>query len=285
MSGFGNPTEIGVAQYLSMTIEEIGDGTDVLPHTQGHFPGTTTTLDSEGRLGTDLLTCIIDSIGGMTSGLASLPDWIVTTNLMIRRAPDALIGTRGTGPLTLDTQVLRRGRSSVVTRVETTDANGEVVATAWMSCAVLTPANGPPQFVRPVRPYEREAPSDPIFFRPTNEFFNLSAGSIPGMVSLAVEQRLQNPWGILHGGSSAVALDAAARSVVLGRPTAEATPEVIVTDLAVHYLSPGRVGPILAHATLAGRRGLDHLVRVEVRDEGAEDRLMVLAMVTVHRLD
>lgn len=86
MSGFGSPAEIGVAQYLLMMIEEIGDGTAALPHTVGHFPGTPNTLDADGRLGTDLLTCIIDSIGGMTSGLASLPDWIVTTNLMIRRA-------------------------------------------------------------------------------------------------------------------------------------------------------------------------------------------------------
>ena len=285
MSGFGQPTEIGVAQYLLMMIEEIGDGTAELPHTVGHFPGTPTTLDTDGRLGTDLLTCIIDSIGGMTSGLASLPNWIVTTNLMIRRAPDALTGPRGTGALTLDTHVLRRGRSSVVTRVDTTDSDGAAVATAWMSCAILTPENGPPPFTRPVTPFEREVPTDPIFAAPAHEFFNLTAGKTAGVVELSVDQRLRNPWGILHGGSSAVVLDAAARSLVLGRPLVEATPEAIMTDLAVHYLSPGRVGPIVATATSTGRRGPDHLVRVEVRDQGADDRLMVLAMTTVRRLD
>jgi len=285
MSGFGSPAEIGVAQYLLMMIEELGDGTAALPNTVGHFPGTANTLDANGRLGTDLLTCIIDSIGGMTSGLASLPDWIVTTNLMVRRAPDALTGARGTGELTLDTHVLRRGRSSVVTRVEVADSDGAAVATSWMSCAILTPANGPPPFTRPVQPFEREVPNDPIFAAPTHEFFNLSAGETPGEAHLSIEQRLRNPWGILHGGSSAVVLDAAARSLVLGRSTVEPTPEAIVTDLAVHYLSPGRVGPIVATATSTGRRGPDHLVRVEVRDRGADDRLMALAMTTVRRLD
>ncbi|MEI7622327.1 MAG: hypothetical protein WCJ88_02110 [Actinomycetes bacterium] len=285
MSGFGNPTEIGVAQYLLMMIEELGDGTAALPHTRGYFPGTPNTLDSDGRLGTDLLTCIIDSIGGMTSGLASLPEWIVTTNLMVRRAPDALVGTRGTGPLTLDTNVLRRGRSSVVTRVEVTDAADAVVATSWMSCSILTPANGPPPFTRPVRPFERAVPNEPIFSSAPHDFFNLTARDRPGIVELSVEQRLRNPWGILHGGSSAVVLDAAARSLVLGRPLIGATPEAIVTDLAVHYLSPGRVGPIVATASSVGRRGPDHLVRVEVRDQGADDRLMALAMTTVRSLD
>lgn len=285
MSGFGNPNEIGVAQYLLMMIEEIGDGTAVLPRTRGHFPGTPNTLDASGRLGTDLLTCIIDSIGGMTSGLASLPNWIVTTNLMVRRAPDALIGDSGTGPLVLDTQVLRRGRSSVVTRVDVNDLEGVAVASSWMSCAILTPENGPPPFNRPVKPFEREVPDNPIFAAPPHEFFNLSEGERPGIAHLDIEQRLRNPWGILHGGSSAVVLDAAARSLVIGRSTVDATPEAIVTDLAVHYLSPGRVGPIVAVATSAGHRGPDHLVRVEVRDQGADNRLMALAMTTVRRLD
>ena len=285
MSGFGNPTEIGVAQYLLMMIEEIGDGSAALPHTRGRFPGAPNTLDADGRLGTDLLTCIIDSIGGMTSGLASLPEWIVTTNLMVRRAPDALVGPRGTGALLLDTHVLRKGRSSVVTRVDVTAADGATVATSWMSCSILTPANGPPPFTRPVTPFERAVPDDPIFATAPHEFFNLTAGSRAGVVHLSIEQRLRNPWGILHGGSSAVVLDAAARSLVLGRPVVEATSEAIVTDLAVHYLSPGRVGPIVATASSAGHRGPDHLVRVEVRDHGADDRLMALAMTTVRRLD
>jgi acyl-coenzyme A thioesterase PaaI-like protein len=49
----------------------------------------------------------------------------------------------------------------------------------------------------------------------------------------------------------------------------------------MHFLSPGRVGPIVAVGELVGSRGGDHLVRVSVRDRGADDRLLTLAALTV----
>lgn len=285
MAGFSSPREIGVAQYLTLHIEEVGDGTAVLPRTRGEFPGSPNVLDADGRLGTGMLTAVVDGIGGMTSGLASLPDWIVTTNLTLRRATDALDGPHGTGPLVIDVQALRRGRSSVVTRCDVTDASGWSVATCWLTCAVLTPEGGPPEFVRPVPRLEREVPADPLFHGPPATFFGLEGGSRPGEVLLHAEPRLRNPWGIIHGGATAVALDAAARGLVVNSADPAALGPTIITDLVVHYLSPGRVGPLVATATPVGRDGRDHLVRVEVRDRGADDRAVALAMTTVRGPD
>jgi len=286
MAAFNEPREIGVAQYLTLHIEEVGDGTAPLPRTRGEFPGSAVVLDAEGRLATGLLTAVVDGIGGMTSGLASLPDWIVTTNLALRRADDALIGPRGTGSLVVDVQVLRRGRSSVVTRADVTSTAGDTVATCWLTCAVLTPEGGPPQFVRPVGRLERIVPDEPIFRAPPAEFFGLEAGARPGEVVLHPTPRLRNPWGILHGGATAVVLDAAARGLVTGIVDPAAVTDAIVTDLVVHYLSPGRVGPLVARASAVGGPSgdTDHLVRVEVRDRGADDRMVALAMTTVRRL-
>ena len=281
MAGFNMGEGIGVAMYLAMPILEIGDGTAPLPHTRGEFAVQDHLVDSDGRLGTGLLASIADSIGGMTSGLACLPDWIVTTNLTLRRAPDALAGPRGTGSLTLDTRILRRGRSSVVGRTDVTDQAGNPVATTWMTCAVLTPAGGPPPFTRPVRLDHREVPDDPVFRTSPEEFFALGAGERPGFAVLDVSDRLRNPWGILHGGSVAVVLDAAARSLVASVPAPVPTPGVIVTDLVIHYLSPGRVGPVHAVAEAIGTRGAEVTVRISVRDHGADDRLMALAIATV----
>jgi uncharacterized protein (TIGR00369 family) len=224
MSGFGNPEDMGVAVYLAMPIVEVGDGTEPLPHTRGTFTPTANLTDGDGRLGTGLLATLADSIGGLTSGLACLPDWI------------------------------------------------------------LTPANGPPAFVRPLRA-DRERSTDPAFDITPSEFFSLTSTETPGTVSLRVSDLLRNPWGILHGGSVAVIADAAARSLVAGEATAGPTPDIIVTDIAIHYLSPGRVGPVVATATSAGRRHDEHLVRVEIRDHGADDRLMSLAMATVRAVD
>jgi uncharacterized protein (TIGR00369 family) len=281
MAGFNAGEGVGVAMYLSMPIMEIGDGTAPLPHARGEFSVHDHLVDSEGRLATGLLASIADSIGGMTSGVACLPDWIVTTNLALRRAPDALVGPRGTGSLTLDTRILRRGRSSVVGRTDVTDQAGNPVATTWMTCAVLTPAGGPPPFSRPVRLDHREVPDDPIFKTRPEEFFALGAGERPGIAVLDVSDRLRNPWGILHGGSVAVVLDAAARSLVAGVAAPTPTPGIIVTDLVIHYLSPGRVGPVHAVAEAIGIRGAEVMVRISVRDCGADDRLMALAVVTV----
>jgi uncharacterized protein (TIGR00369 family) len=248
---------------------------------RGEFDAPAAIVDAEGRTPTGVLAALVDSIGGLSCGIAALPDWIVTTNLSLRRAPSALVGPTGTGPLRYDTETLRRGRSAVVSRTLVTAADGAHVATGWMTTAVLTPASGPPQVERPVRPLELPEPTDPAFRGTPAEFFGLRAGDRPGVVALDVADRVRNPWGILHGGSMAVLTDVAATSAVNGTPALEPTPGLVTSDLVVHYLSPGRVGPVVARAAVVGERRDEHLVRVSVVDHGADDRRLVLAMVTV----
>jgi acyl-coenzyme A thioesterase PaaI-like protein len=282
--GVENRRGIGMAHYLPMPIVEIGDGSAPLPTTRGVFTPPSHVVDADGRLETGMLASLTDSIGGMTSGLACLPDWIVTTNLSLRRAPDALDGPRGTGGLVVDTQVMRRGRSSVVTRSTVTDEAGHVVGTSWVTCAVLTPADGPPPFTRPVRLNHHEPDPDPMFRLDPAQFFALTAGARPGQVLLYPAQHLRNPWGILHGGAVAHLLDSAARAVVAGRPEPGPTPGIIVSDLVIHYMNPGRDGPIIAEAAIIGSHDGDVMVRVTAHDSGADNRLMNVAVMTVRVL-
>ena len=275
---------IGMSHYLPMPVVEIGDGTAPLPTTRGTFAAPAHVLDAEGRLETGMLASLTDSIGGMTSGLACLPDWIVTTNLSLRRSPDALQGPRGTGDLVIDTQVMRRGRSSAVTRSTVRDGAGDAVATSWITCAILTPAGGPPPFIRPVTLNDHALSTDPLFRLSPTEFFGIEAGEVPGVLLLHPAEHLRNPWGILHGGSVAHLLDTAARSVVAGRREPGPTPGIIVSDLVIHYMNPGRDGPILARASIVGRAGDDVMVRVTAHDRGADDRLMNVAVMTVRVL-
>ena len=282
MTAFSAGTGIGVATYMGLPIGEVGDGTDPLPVTRGHFDAPAHLVDDDGRLPTGLLASLADSIGGFTSGLASLPDWIVTTNLTLRRSPTALggpAGSPGTGPLEIEARALRRGRSATVTRIDTTDSDRRWVATAWMTCAVMSPDDGPP-FSRPVRLEHRRRSEDPEFLTRPSVFFGLDADD-PGSVTLGITDRLRNPWGILHGGCVAVIVDAAAGSAVTRQPVDDRRPDVITSELVIHYLSPGRIGPVHADAKVIGRRGVDHLVRVEVTDAGAGNRLMALAVATV----
>ncbi len=277
---FDRQRGMGVSAYLHLPISEVTDGTEPFAVLQAPFDAPPHMVDDEGRTGTGMLAAAADSIGGLACGLACLPDWIVTTNLTVRRASSTLRGPSGTGPLRLDTDVLRRGRSAVVSRTRIRSLDGAEVATTWMTGAVLTPAGGPPPFTRPVRPWTLPHSDDPLLEQPPEVFFGLRAGGAPGVVSLDLADHMRNPWGILHGGGIAVLIDSAARSAAAGGPLGP-TPDHVVSDLVVHYLSPARVGPVTATARRLGRRGHDHLVRVSLVDHGADDRPVALSVATV----
>ncbi len=229
-----------------------------------HLRGAGGGLETAG-----LLTCI-DSLGGLLTGLAVLPRWIVTTSLAAR-----VVRIRQVGPLRFHARALRRGRNSVVASVDVVDegADDAPVATSVITCAVLDPGEMGLQFARPlVIPMP---PLDPAPV-PFEEFFALE--SAPGRPTrLRLDDRLRNPWGILHGGAVAVLVDAAARRAAVpdgDRPT-------VTVGAVIHYLAPNRVGPVEARTTVMGRRPDGTVVRVAVHDVGNHDRLSVLASITV----
>jgi len=53
----------------------------------------------------------------------------------------------------------------------------------------------------------------------------------------------------------------------------------ITADVVLHFLAPNRVGPVRAEARAIGTRADGTVLRVEVRDDGA-DRVTALAVVT-----
>ena len=89
-------------------------------------------------------------------------------------------------------------------------------------------------------------------------------------VEIDLADGLRNPWGILHGGVVATLVDLAAEHATNGAHT---------TDVVLHFLAPNRVGPVRAIARALGQRSDGTVLRVEVRDEGA-DRTTALAIVT-----
>jgi uncharacterized protein (TIGR00369 family) len=138
------------------------------------------------------------------------------------------------------------------------------------------PDNGPPPWPRPavlvIEPLAGEVP-------PLVEWLGLRAVDA-STVALDVRDELRNPWGILHGGVVAALVDAAAENEALaacggGHATA---------DAVVHFLAPARVGPVRASATLVGERRDGRVARVEVRDAGAGDRPVAVAVTTARPL-
>jgi uncharacterized protein (TIGR00369 family) len=88
-------------------------------------------------------------------------------------------------------------------------------------------------------------------------------------LEIDLADELRNPWGILHGGVVAMLADLASEHAT-GRAT---------TEVVLHFLAPNRVGPVQAHARSLGERRDGEVVRIEIRDVGA-DRVTAVAIAT-----
>jgi acyl-coenzyme A thioesterase PaaI-like protein len=263
-----------VNRFFGVEQREIGDWANgevviegiarVEPHLRG----------ANGGVRSGALLAMVDHVGGLGGGLAVLPDgWVVSTSLALRVA-----SLEHVGPLRLRADVLRRGRNAVLNRVQVRDdgASGALVADAVLTSAVLVPENGPPAFERPATlgPPER---TDAV---PALHEWLAVREEDDDTIALDLRDDLRNPWGIMHGAVVASLVDLAAEHAVetlVGAP-------VVSADIVLHFLSPGRAGPVAVRAFVLGERADGHLVRVEVRDRGASDRLMSLAIVTVRRV-
>jgi uncharacterized protein (TIGR00369 family) len=260
MTGFndsGSGRDVG--RYIGVTMRE----TEEL-HLVGHAPVAPHLLGPSGGVRTGALLTMLDNVGGLNGGLAALPDgWVVSTNLAARVTAPA-----HSGPLRIDSAVLRRGRNNVVTSVQIRDegARDTLVASGVLTSAILVPENGPPQWSRPLVLDAVSAIASDLPAMP--EWLVLRAvGEHAVEIDLAAE--LRNPWGILHGGVVASLVDLAAEHATGGT----------TTDVVLHFLAPNRVGPVRATALVLGRRSDGDVVRVEVRDVGA-DRMTALAIAT-----
>ena len=99
----------------------------------------------------------------------------------------------------------------------------------------------------------------------------LGARAVDGAtIEIELADDLRNPWGILHGGVVASLVDLTAEHATRGGRT---------TDVVLHYLAPNRVGPVRATARRLGRRADGDVVRIAVRDEGAQ-RTTAVAIAT-----
>jgi len=255
-----------VARYLGLTMEETGEPRPGAAAVHGTAPAPPALRQADGSVAMGALLGLADSVGGLCSGLAALPGWVVSTNLMLRA-----VGLDAVGPLALDADVLRVGRNAVVASVLITDAGarGKLLADGRLTSSILAPEGGPPPWDRPVR--MAITPIDPGAAPPLPEFLGVRYER-EDRVTMDVTDALRNPWGILHGAVTAALVDLAALHATGGSAT---------TDVVMHFVSPARVGPVAATVTRIGSRPDGVLVRVELRDQGRDDRLVAFAVATV----
>lgn len=268
MTGFAAPgAGRSISTHLGLSMREVAVPGSELTGIDGVAPAATHLRGPGGNVSAGVLLTMIDSVGGLAAGLAVLPEWVVSTNLMMTTARFDQVG-----PFAVTGRILRAGRKAVVSSVQVTDEgrDGALVADGVLTSAVLAPADGPPVWTRPLV-LDASAPG-PTPAPDLDEFFGIAAEDARTVV-MPLAEHLRNPWGILHGGATAVLVEAAAGHVTGG--------DGRVADAVVHFLAPGRVGPVAARAEPVGERPDGDLVEVSVHDLGADDRRMAVAVVTV----
>jgi uncharacterized protein (TIGR00369 family) len=125
--------------------------------------------------------------------------------------------------------------------------------------------------------------SDPSS-RPFFEYLGLRWNTVDGdrvTVEIDLRDDLRGPTGNLQGGIIATLVDVAAASTA----ALSGTGLVATTEMTVHYLAPGKVGPVRAVGELLRSGGRAVSVEVRVFDVGVDDRLMAVALTAfVHRV-
>jgi uncharacterized protein (TIGR00369 family) len=243
-------------------------GLDLRETEEGRIRGVARVHDwvraADGRMRPGPMLTLLDSVGGLNGGLAALPDgWVVSTNLAARFVDHA-----HDDALVFESEILRKGRNSVVTAVRASnESDGVVVADGLLTSSVLIPEGGPPQWVRPVVLPGLDPPEEGY---PVVEEWLATRVVDATTVEMDLHEHMRNPWGILHGGVVSMLIELAVEHTTAMQPV----------DIAMHFLAPNRVGPRQACARPIGTRTDATVLRVEVRDVGA-GRLTALAVVVV----
>jgi acyl-coenzyme A thioesterase PaaI-like protein len=95
-----------------------------------------------------------------------------------------------------------------------------------------------------------------------------------GVVEVGHSPYLANSIGTILGAVQALAIETAAEAM---------RPDLVATDVQMHFLSQVRTGPARTHGIVV-RDAADHsIIRVELVDAGADDRLGAVATVTLQR--
>jgi len=239
-----------VLQDLGWEIASVGDERhgQATVVAEMHVPGTP-------HLRTSILAVWADVVAGYLAVDTIGPRVPVTLDLdvhLYRPAPGA--GTvRGTA------KIVKSGRSVFVAEVDFSDQEGEVFGFA---AASFVPA---PDATLSITTLTSPNPVAPTKSRLTVPFAERAgcARVAPGVAELTHSEEKLNASNTVNGGLIALAAEEAMLSLL---------PGATVSSLDMRYLQPARIGPVVARAEVR-----DGLGRVQVRDEGNDNRLCVVA--------
>jgi len=251
--------------------------------TTGRLPVHPALCSAPGLVRIGALTILADCVAGFDALSAFDMAWVGTSELGIHGPFGTVVGDEiiATGRL------LKQRKSGGVFEISMRDSGRRdghgPLATATVTLSLLSQQRGSKLDSAIAEHTGQLAPVTPL----TSLSDVLEPRSLPGRgLALELTDNVRNSWQVLSGGVAALLTELAAQEAA-----AEALGgHCIVDGLSLHFLAPGRSGPVEARADVLAAQtdrngiapGTAHL-SVRLTDAGAEDRLIVAATATAHR--
>ena len=250
-------------------------------HTTGRLDVIPALCRAPGLVRVGVLSILADCVAGFDALSAFDMAWVGTSELAIA---GPFCAARS-GEVVADGRLLKRRRTGGVFSVTVHDADpgpdGGPLATATATLSLLGRQPGTKL-------------GSAIAQQPGTRRAVASAASLDevirpepidgGGLRLAITDNVRNSWQVLSGGIAALVAELAAEAAA-GAALGGAW---LIDGLGLHFLAPGRLGPIEARAQVLsdpgpGRAPVAHL-GVRLTDAGADGRLIVAASATARPL-
>jgi len=230
--------------------------------------------NDQGAMQVGFIATLFDLVGGELAARTAYPDWIATADLVLYSKQRVRAGE-----LMAVGSVVRAGRSSVV-------IEADILAKPKQSEAATSIGSAMAAFTILHR---REDTVQTARDDASHQVFTLEGNGLPqdvlgktglrvldeasGVVEINMSDYVRNAFHGLHGGMFGLIADVAGQSAaraVTRRP-------LITSDLSIHYLSMGKVGPFYTKTSVVRATEDSVVTRVEILDKGKDDLLMAVA--------
>jgi uncharacterized protein (TIGR00369 family) len=232
----------------------------------------------EGAVRVGVVATLVDILGGALAVKAIYPDWIATADLSIytqARATAGMVAASG--------RVIRGGHTTVAIDVDIfevasdKDDSGTRIGSALMTFSRLTRREDTIKLGQDAVNTVTYAIEGSGLSRPFLDEIGIRvADEAAGVVELDMSGYVLNSFGALQGGAVALLADVAGEHVA----RACTGNSLATSDLAIHYLAQGKVGPFRTRVAVIRTTSDSTLTRVEVLDTGSDNRLLAIAMNT-----
>ncbi|MFD6855962.1 PaaI family thioesterase [Rhodococcus sp. NPDC060090] len=246
-----------------------------------------------GTASLGFLTTLVDIVASSPALVVGSPDWTATQDLSIHSA-----GFLRPGPIAIDAKLIRVGKKTILVETDVYDTHG-VTDLREIANSIDTPGAGrltlaarglvtfvrlprsaatlgdvatytPEEWVGSIREYPITPIDDDVFSRLNLREIDGSHGEF----ELDLTGFVANSIGTIQGGAQALLAEAAANAM---------RPELVATDIQIHYLAQVKKGPARSYGTVV-RDAADHsVIKVALVDSGADDKLLTLLTITLQR--